>query len=64
MSFFHGPGESEDNNGEGRGVTSDNALNMGEETTELVAEPKLCGTKVFLLLGVRSIGMLLVFVKR
>lgn len=59
MNFLHGPGESDDNNGEGKGVTSDIALNMGDEITELAAELTLLGTKVFLVLGMHALGMLL-----
>lgn len=63
-SFLHGPGESPDMRGEGRGVTSEMAFSMGEETTEFGAElrlvllPKLLA-KTFFTLGVR--GMVIVF---
>lgn len=63
MSFFHGPGESEDNSGEGKGVTSDMALSIGEDTTELAAEPALLAMALFTL-DERAIGMLLVFDNR
>jgi hypothetical protein len=58
-SFFHGPGESPDISGEGSGVTSAIAFNIGEDNAELGAEPKfeLLPTllaKMFFMLGVRA----------
>jgi len=38
-SFFHGPGESPDMSGEGRGVTSVIALSNGDDSAEFGAEP-------------------------
>jgi hypothetical protein len=58
MSFFHGPGESPDISGEGSGVTSAIAFNIGEDKAELGAEPmfELLPTllaRTFFILGVR-----------
>lgn len=58
VSFFHGPGESPDISGEGNGVTSAIAFNIGEDKAELGADPRLellptLLTKTFLILGVR-----------
>lgn len=68
VSFLHGPGESPDMRGDGRGVTSEIAFSMGDDTTEFGAEPprfvllpklpKLLA-KIFLTLGV--LGMAMVF---
>ena len=61
-NFLHGPGESPDMRGDGRGVISEMACNMGDDTTEFGAEarfellPKLL-PKIFLTLGVRGIGI-------
>lgn len=60
VSFFHGPGESPDNNGDGNGVTSERAFNMGEDMAELGAEPidadpTLSASR--LTLGVLAIGI-------
>lgn len=57
MSFFQGPGESPVISGEGRGVTSAIALNMGEDKAEFGAELKfellpILLAKTFLTLGV------------
>jgi hypothetical protein len=62
-SFFQGPGESPDMRGEGRGVTSAIALNIGEDKAELGADPiaELLPTllaKTFFTLGVLARGML------
>ena len=64
VNFFHGPGESPDMSGDGSGVTSDRAFSIGEETTELGAEPRfeLLPTllaKMFLILGVRAMPIVL-----
>jgi hypothetical protein len=69
-SFFHGPGESPDIRGEGKGVTSAMAFSMGEDIAEPGRDPafELLPTllaKTFLMLGVRAsgaIGMLGVLV--
>lgn len=66
-SFLHGPGESPDISGDGRGVTSDIAFSMGDDTTEFGAElrlvvlPKLpkLPARTFFTLGVRGIAMVL-----
>ena len=63
-NLLHGPGESPDMRGEGRGVTSEMAFSMGEDTTEfdpelrLVLLPKLLA-RTFFTLGVRC--MVIVF---
>ena len=62
-NFFQGPGESPVKSGEGRGVTSAIAFNMGEDKAELGAEPmfELLPTlpaNIFLILGVRAIGFM------
>jgi hypothetical protein len=59
VSFFQGPGESPVISGEGSGVTSAMAFNMGEDKAEFGAEPKfeLLPTllaKTFFILGVRG----------
>ena len=59
-SFLHGPGESPDIRGDGKGVTSGIALSIGEDIAELVVEtllPMLLD-KMFLMLGVRVIAAL------
>jgi hypothetical protein len=64
-SFLQGPGESPDMSGDGRGVTSDIALSIGDETTEFGAEPRLVvlpklpklPAKTFFTLGVRGMGI-------
>ena len=66
MSFFQGPGESPDKSGEGNGVTSAIALNIGEDKAELGADPKfeLLPTLVantFFMLGVRASDMFVSF---
>ena len=58
-SFFQGPGESPVISGEGNGVTSAIAFNMGDDKAEFGAEPKfeLLPTlleKMFFILGVRA----------
>jgi hypothetical protein len=58
-SFLQGPGESPDISGEGNGVTSAIAFNIGEDKAELGAEPKfeLLPTllaNMFFILGVRA----------
>lgn len=56
---FHGPGESPDMSGEGRGVTSAIAFNIGDEIAEFGAElllPILLA-RTFLTLGVRARGI-------
>jgi hypothetical protein len=63
-SFFQGPGESPDMRGDGRGVTSAIALNIGDERAELGADPKLellpiLVAKIFFTLGVRANGTLI-----
>lgn len=60
VSFLQGPGESPDMRGDGRGVTSAIAFNIGEDTTEFGAEPRLVLlptllASTFLILGVRAI---------
>ena len=50
-SVRHGPGESPDIRGDGKGVTSGIALSIGEDMAELVAELD----KMFFMLGVRAI---------
>lgn len=57
-SFLHGPGESSDIRGDGKGVTSGIALSIGEDIAELVAETllPLLLDKMFLMLGVRVIA--------
>lgn len=57
-SFLHGPGESPDMRGDGKGVTSGIALSIGEDKAELVAEPLLpvLLDRMFLMLGVRVIA--------
>ncbi len=65
-NFFHGPGESPDKRGEGRGVTSAIAFSIGEDKAELGADPKfellpMLPAKTFFILGVLpmpGIGML------
>jgi hypothetical protein len=65
VSFFHGPGESDDNSGEGKGVTSAIALSIGDDKAELGAEPNpellpMLLAKWLFMLGVRptpGIGM-------
>lgn len=57
MSFFQGPGESPVMRGDGRGVTSAIAFNMGEDKAEFGAEPKfellpILLAKTFFTLGV------------
>jgi hypothetical protein len=64
MSFFQGPGESPDMRGEGKGVTSAIALNIGDERAELGADPRLellpkLPAKTFFILGVRANGTLI-----
>jgi hypothetical protein len=59
VSFFQGPGESPVISGEGNGVTSAIAFNIGEDKAEFGAEPKfeLLPTlleKMFFTLGVRA----------
>ena len=60
-SLFHGPGESPVMRGEGSGVMSAIAFNIGEEKAELGADPnpellpKLLA-KMFFILGVRARG--------
>ena len=59
VSFFQGPGESPVKSGEGSGVTSAIAFNIGEDKAELGAEPKFellptLVAKTFFILGVRS----------
>jgi hypothetical protein len=59
VSFFQGPGESPVISGEGNGVTSAIAFNIGEDKAEFGAEPKfeLLPTlleKTFFILGVRT----------
>jgi hypothetical protein len=59
VSFFQGPGESPVSSGDGRGVTSDNALSIGEDIAESGAEAEFDPTadaKSCLKLGVRLIG--------
>lgn len=61
-SRFQGPGESPDSRGEGRGVTSAIAFNIGEDRAELGAEPKpellpMLLARIFLILEVRARGM-------
>jgi hypothetical protein len=61
-SLLHGPGESPDMRGDGRGVTSDIAFSIGEDTTEFGAELRLvllpkAPAKAFLILGVRGTQM-------
>jgi hypothetical protein len=56
FSLFQGPGESPDMRGEGRGVTSAIAFNIGEESAEFGAEallPTLLAS-TFFMLGVRA----------
>jgi hypothetical protein len=65
-SFFQGPGESPDINGEGRGVTSAIALSIGEDSAELGADPiaEVLPTllaRTFLMLGVLVKGMFVGF---
>jgi hypothetical protein len=61
-SLFHGPGESLDIKGEGKGVTSAIALSIGEDMAEPGREPAvellpmLLAAKTFLMLGVRASG--------
>ena len=60
-SFFHGPGESLDMRGEGRGVTSAIAFSIGEDMAEPGRDPaaELLPTllaKTFFMLGVRARG--------
>ncbi len=61
VSFLHGPGESPDINGEGRGVTSAIALSIGDDMAEFGPELRyefvLALVRVFLILGVRGGGM-------
>lgn len=62
VSFLHGPGESPNIRGDGRGVTSEIAFSMGDDTTEFGAEPRLVllpkpPAKIFFTLGVRGMGM-------
>lgn len=64
ISVFQGPGESEDWNGEGKGVTSCMAFSIGEETTELAADPQTLVAKDFLRLGEREMEFLFVFIRR
>jgi len=64
MSFFHGPGESLDRRGDGNGVTSGIALNIGDDKAELGVEDRLellliLLAKMFLILGVRASGILI-----
>jgi hypothetical protein len=59
VSLFQGPGESPDISGEGSGVTSAIAFNIGEDRAELGAEPKFellptLVAKTFFILGVRA----------
>lgn len=64
-SFLHGPGESPDSRGEGRGVTSAIALSIGDDKAEFGADPSplpALEAKMFLTLGVRAKGMFLGFV--
>lgn len=61
INFFQGPGESPDNSGDGRGVTSAIAFSMGDERAELGAEPifellPMLVARTFFTLGVRDIG--------
>jgi hypothetical protein len=63
-NFLHGPGESPDMRGDGRGVISEMACSMGDDTTEFGAEPRFVLlpkllAKTFLTLGVRGIGIVL-----
>lgn len=63
-SIFHGPGESPDMRGDGRGVTSEIAFSIGDERAELGAEPRLVllpkpPARAFLILGVRGMPMVL-----
>jgi hypothetical protein len=56
VSRFQGPGESPDMRGEGRGVTSAIALNIGDESAEFGADPRLellpkLVAKTFFILG-------------
>lgn len=65
-SFFQGPGESPDIRGEGRGVTSAIALNIGEDNAEFGADPiaeplPTLLAKTFLMLGVLAKGMFVCF---
>jgi hypothetical protein len=58
-NFFQGPGESPVISGEGNGVTSAIAFNMGEDKAEFGAEPKLellptLLERIFFILGVRA----------
>jgi hypothetical protein len=59
-SFFQGPGESPDISGEGSGVTSAIAFNIGEDNAEFGAEPRLPTLlpNMCLILGVRVIGFI------
>ena len=64
VSLFHGPGESPVMRGEGSGVTSAIAFNIGEERAELGADPKpellpKLLAKTFFILGVRARGAIL-----
>ena len=65
-NFLQGPGESPVISGEGRGVTSAIALNIGEDKAEFGAEPKFemlptLLANMFLILGVRTIGFMGIF---
>lgn len=55
-NFFHGPGESPDISGDGRGVTSGIAFSIGEDNAEFGAEALLpiLLLKIFLILGARA----------
>jgi len=58
-SFFHGPGESPDSNGEGSGVTSPMAVMVGLGTVELAADavPRAVAREPVFKLGVRDTGL-------
>lgn len=60
-NFFQGPGESPDIRGEGKGVTSAIAFNIGEDIAEPGRDPAfelllILLAKTFLMLGVRASG--------
>jgi len=60
ISFFHGPGESPDIMGDGRGVTSTSALSIGDDKVEFGVEDMLevpsIAAMARLKLGVRCMG--------
>jgi hypothetical protein len=62
-SFLHGPGESPNMRGEGRGVTSAIAFNIGDDKAEFGADERLellptLLARTFFILGVRAKGIL------